>query len=278
MGKQTAIVWCDHTFNPWWGCQKVSPGCANCYAEAFAKRTGHDVWGGSHRFFGDAHWREPLEWEREAAGLGERRRVFCASMADVFEVEPQLVAPRRRLLDLIGATQALDWLLLTKRPENVKGMLREVGLELPPNVWLGASVEDQERADERIPKLLKIPARIRFLSCEPLLGPVDLRSFGSIDWVIIGGESGPKARVCEVGWIRSLVRQCLETGVAPFVKQLGARPFESGFGLLDDEDPDALDVCPIRLRDKKGADPFEWPEDLRIQSFPERLETEAKES
>ena len=181
MGEKTEISWCDATFNPWWGCIKVSEGCEHCYAETFAKRTGHSIWGPAattqRRTFGDKHWQEPLKWHAEAAKAGERRRVFCASMADVFEAHPQLHTERALLWTLIGQTPALDWLLLTKRPENIADMVpswwRTFG-SWPDNVWLGTTVENQGAAEKRIPILLSIPARVRFLSCEPLLGELDL--------------------------------------------------------------------------------------------------------
>jgi protein gp37 len=293
MGKQTAIAWTDHTFNPWWGCEKVSPGCTNCYAEAFAKRTGKATWGATseRRFFGEKHWREPLAWNEAARKAGERRRVFCASMADVFEARDDLVPHRRRLFDLIGATPHLDWQVLTKRPENVVGMMREIGLAIPPNVWLGTSVEDQARADERIPRLLAVGARLAFLSCEPLLGQVDLvlQTSGGlpvnkhgIDWVIGGGESGPRSRPCDVAWLRSLRDQCKDAGVPFFCKQLGGKPV-----LERIERPREVvrtstgriakplrwiegEIRCLKLSDAKGADPSEWPEDLRVQEFPIR--------
>src|SRR5688572_21886599 len=117
MGESTTITWTHHSWNPWWGCVKVSEGCKNCYAESFSKRACHDIWGpgSQRRFFGDKHWAEPIKWDRAAEKAGERRRVFCASMADVFEDRPDLVEPRRRLFELIRATPNLDWLLLTKR-------------------------------------------------------------------------------------------------------------------------------------------------------------------
>ena len=268
MGENSAIEWTHHTFNPWWGCAHVSEGCANCYAERDARRYGSDVWGkiAPRRFFGDAHWAEPLRWNSEADRAGERRRVFCASMADVFEPRPDLDTPRRRLWDLIASTPWLDWLLLTKRPETVLGMVPWVDA-WPPNVWVGTSVETQQWADRRIPRLLKIPARIRFLSVEPLLGSVRLidgafdylgangdriawnvgaghapdcdcyeyegsgrncpievqEALGrGVDWVICGGESGPKARPMHPDWALRIRDECAEAKV-PFVfKQWGA--------------------------------------------------------
>ena len=190
MGANSKIEWTTHTFNPWRGCQKVSAGCANSYAEAFSRRNPAVLgqWGpdGVRVIAKDSYWQQPLKWDRQAAAAGgPRPRVFCASLADVFERRPELVEPRGRLFRLIDATPHLDWLILTKRPENIVGMmpayfpnyLAEAGAmnqeAVRENVWLGTSVEDQAAADERIPELLKMPARVVFLSCEPLLGPVD---------------------------------------------------------------------------------------------------------
>jgi len=181
MSADTTISWCHATFNPWWGCTKVSEGCKHCYADTLATRYGHTIWGprARRRFFGDKHWAEPLKWNKQAMHEGQRKRVFCASMADVCEVLPAdhpdleaMAAARLRLWETIEATPMLDWLLLTKRPENIIPLF---GVDAPvPNIWWGTSVENQAAADTRIPELLKVPAHVRFLSCEPLLGPVDL--------------------------------------------------------------------------------------------------------
>lgn len=222
MGENSKIEWTDHTFNPWVGCQRVSPGCEHCYAEAYARRVGHGstkpaLWGpaADRRVTSDANWRQPIKWDRDAAREGVRRRVFCASLADVFEDRPELTEPRARLYALIDATPHLDWLLLTKRPENAARLwtVASAGdhgsrhMALPtarevwrPNVWLGTTVEDQRRADERIPHLLAVPAAVRFLSCEPLLGPVSLarwmRSATSA-----AGEGLDTSRTCDqCGW------------------------------------------------------------------------------
>jgi len=233
MGETTAIGWCDHTFNPWRGCTHVSPGCEHCYAEAMARRVGgrHGSWGagGARVVASEAYWRTPLRWNAKAAAAGLRRRVFCASMADVFEDRPDLVAPRGRLFDLIAETPALDWLLLTKRPGNVARLY-----DPQPNVWLGVSVEDQRRARERIPVLLAAPAVVRFVSAEPLLEPLDLGPWiGALDWVIVGGESGPQCRPMEPAWPRRLRDQCTAAGVAFFFKQWGGRTHAAGGSLLD---------------------------------------------
>ena len=155
MGANSKIEWTHHTFNPWTGCQKVSAGCTNCYAESWAKRSGVVKWGanGTRRKTSKSNWQQPIKWNREAQEAGERRRVFCASLADVFEDRDDLVLWRHDLFDLIEETPHLDWLLLTKRPEDawlyLTGMY--AGDAPLPNVWLGTSVEDQQRAEERIP-------------------------------------------------------------------------------------------------------------------------------
>lgn len=246
MSERTGIAWTDHTFNPWWGCVKVSPGCQHCYAETLSERYGHDVWGPAkttdRRVFGEAHWGDPRKWNAAAANAGVRRRVFSGSMCDVFEDHPALEGEREKLWALIRQTPFLDWQLLTKRPENIMRMLpADWSATDYSNVWLGTSVEDQERAEERIPELLKVPAWTHFLSCEPLLGPVDLRPFlpdeqiGGVemetwpDWVIVGGESGAQRRPMEMPWLASIVRDCRQAGVAVFVKQDGAfKPDQRG--------------------------------------------------
>jgi protein gp37 len=230
MGKDSRIEWTHHTFNPWWGCVKVSPACDHCYAESWAKRVGSDVWGqeSQRRFFTDAHWKEPLKWNRDATAEGVRRRVFCASMADVFENRPDLVAPRQRLLALINATPMLDWLLLTKRIHLVKKLLPK-GHELPPHVWIGTTVENEEYARKRLKYLLELDSpSVRFVSCEPLLGPLNLaphlqpNAKGTrIDWVIAGGESGHGARPMDPAWPEDLQKQCAAAGVPFHFKQWG---------------------------------------------------------
>lgn len=227
MGKNSGIEWTHHTFNPWWGCEKVSPACKNCYAEAWAKRMGQKIWGAEspRRFFGDKHWTDPLRWNAEAAQEGVRRRVFCASMADVFELRADLQTSRDRLWGVIDATPNLDWLLLTKRPENVATMVPWEG-QWPENVWIGATAENQQYADERIPHLLRLPAQVRFLSCEPLLGPLDLTRWANrkrypINWVIVGGESGHGARETPASNVRQLRQFCVSNGIAFHFKQWG---------------------------------------------------------
>lgn len=241
MGKNSGIEWTHHTFNPWWGCVKVSPACTHCYAESWAKRVGSQVWGikSPRRFFSENHWKQPISWNREAEVRGERRRVFCASMADVFEDRRDLDAWRDRLWDLVAKTPWLDWLLLTKRPEHASGMTPWHG-QWPDNVWVGTTVESQEWADKRVPVLARIPAVVRFLSCEPMLGPISLcrwlpnggevkgSSEQAIHWVIAGGESGRGARPMHPAWVRDLRDQCVMAGVAFHFKQWGNwRPLDA---------------------------------------------------
>lgn len=176
MGESTAIEWCDHTFNPWVGCTKISPGCDHCYAEGWAKRAGSpDLWQGQRRRTSAANWAQPRKWSKMAAAFDTRPRVFCSSLADVFDNQ----VPAEWRLDLwalIRETTHLDWLLLTKRPQNIAAMLPPFWGDGWPNVWLGTTVENQTEADRRIPHLLAVPAVVRFLSCEPLLGPVNLNA------------------------------------------------------------------------------------------------------
>ena len=290
MAENTKIEWTDHTFNPWEGCQKVGLGCDHCYAETrnarFAGGTAIN-WGpgAPRRRTSAATWAKPKAWNANAdafmAEHGRRQRVFCASLADVFDnaVDPQW---RADLFSLIAQTPNLDWLLLTKRIGNVRGMLAELAhgsdpdlslLDMMPlpNVWIGATIVNQDEADRDILKLLAVPAAKRFLSMEPLLGPVDLTRIpicGSghhefdpiitanvlnraeaypplpqVDWVIVGGESGPSARPMHPDWASSLRDQCDAAGVPFMMKQMGG------------------------VRDKRGA-LEDLPEELRIREFP----------
>jgi protein gp37 len=225
MAQNSRIEWTHHTFNPWWGCTKVSAGCDFCYAETWAKRTGHKIWGhrSERRFLSDQYWRQPYVWNRIAESDNQRHRVFCASMADVFEWRKELSPLRSRLWDVIVDTPWLDWLLLTKRPHLVSRLVpwKE---EWPENVWIGTTVENQHWAEKRIRHLVDLGAQTKFLSCEPLLGLVDLSEWldsNSIDWVIAGGESGPHARPSDPAWFRSLRNQCRDHSVPFHFKQWG---------------------------------------------------------
>jgi len=224
MAKNSNIEWTHHTFNPWWGCQKVSPACKHCYAQTWAKRCGgSDLWGSrsKRRFFTDKHWSDPIKWNRVAAESGMRERVFCASMADVFEDRKDLNEPRERLWELIEKTPQLDWLLLTKRIEEVD-RLAPWSTDWPDNVWLGSTVENQKYAKARLPYLLNTNAKVKFLSCEPLLSELSIEEeLKEIDWVIAGGESGPKSRPTNPDWLRSLRDQCTHSNTAFHFKQWG---------------------------------------------------------
>jgi protein gp37 len=272
VGETTAISWCDATFNPVWGCQRVSEGCGSstgggCYAEAFAKRVGHGkrlptIWGPAgtteRRTFGDDHWREPLRWDRHAARDGVRRRVFVGSMCDWAEDHPTVEAELPKLWQLVERCPSLDFLLLTKRPENIRDRLPPSWLRHPrPNVWLGTTCETQARLDARAPILLDVPAVVHFFSCEPLLESLDLRGFRPA-WCLIGGESGPRARFFASTWARSLIEQCRHAGIRPFMKQMG-----SAWAQRDE----FWRVAGVR-RHPHGADPSEWPSDLQVQEFP----------
>jgi protein gp37 len=167
--------WWDHSFNPWLGCDKVSPACKNCYAEAGAKRFGQAEWGpeATRQIVGDSTWKRPIKWNREAEEKRIRARVFCASWADVFEDRPELDAPRARLFALIERTPHLDWLLTTKRPQNIARMIPcSWRGAMPHNVWLGTTTENQKYANERIPHLIACRAVVTFVSVEPQLGPI----------------------------------------------------------------------------------------------------------
>jgi protein gp37 len=239
MGKNSAIEWTNNTFNPWLGCTKVSPGCDHCYAEAQTKHFRQCGWGdkADRRQTSAANWKKPLAWNKKAARSGTRTRVFCASMADVFEDNPQVDGLRQRLWDLIARTPALDWQLLTKRPHNVSRMVPWTDV-WPKNVWLGATAEDQKWLDKRLPHLLALRARVLFLSCEPLLGPIDLTRWvegarrgthRQIDWVIAGGESGAGARPMHPEWLTGVRDQCIGAGIKFHFKQWGNwRPVPAG--------------------------------------------------
>ena len=274
MGENSKIEWCDHTFNAMIGCTKVSDGCKFCYAEEMMdKRYGRAQWGasGTRVRTSAENWKKPYAWNRKAEKLGIRYRVFCESLGDVFEDHPAWIEPRRDLLRVTAETPYLDWLFLTKRIENVLGMIEESakylfkhgditvaskwlkwlkhGSDYMPNVQVGTSVENQKAANQRIPELLKIPAAVRFLSMEPLLGPVNpyitytinglevvidyLRGTMSIEGqahvpcnkvnhIIVGGESGDHARPMHPDWVRLIRDGCMDAG-APFLfKQWGA--------------------------------------------------------
>lgn len=245
MGAKTRVEWTalrrpdgivvpGHTFNIVWGCEKVSPACTHCYAEAWAKRTGYDVWGPAkttaRKAMSQDYWKQPLKWNRAAEQAGERHKVFCSSMADVFEEHPTVNEQRERLWPLIQATPALDWLLLTKRPEHIERMVPLAWLTADGhqhNVWFGFTAENQDYFNRRWAAAQPLAERgyIVFVSAEPLLGPITLpESYLALKdrgWLLVGGESGPRARPMLPQWARSLRDQARSADVAFFFKQWG---------------------------------------------------------
>jgi protein gp37 len=297
MAETTAISWTDSTLNPWIGCQRVSPGCELCYAEVQDARgrwdEGRKHWGPTATRYRTSRstWNNALRWNAAAAKLGKRHLVFCASLADVFEDRAELSPWRSDLFALIRATPALTWQILTKRPENIArlwpasipstftigdgpSIVRDgcppPGAKAWPNVWLGTTCEDQQRADERLPYLLGVPAALHWVSAEPLLGPLDLRPWlwpdahsNAVRWVIVGGESDvgalKPARPFDLQWADQILRQCVDDGVAFFMKQLGSNALVSA--------PESA-IGPWSTDSRKGDEIEDWPDNLRVQQFP----------
>jgi protein gp37 len=227
MAVTTEISWTDSTWNPWIGCTKVSSACDNCYAESLSNRHKWTTWGPR----GDRHltktWGEPLKWQRKAAEFqiahGHRQRVFCASLADVFDNHKSILPEWRiELFDLVRRTPDLDWQFLTKRPQNIAKMIPPSWDDhFPSNVWIGTTTENQEEFDRRWPHIARLPAAVRFISYEPALGPLELPKERGPSWVICGGESGPGARPMSIQWAREARDQCAAAGIAYFFKQWG---------------------------------------------------------
>jgi protein gp37 len=345
MGENSNIEWTDHSWSPWRGCTKVSPGCMHCYAETLSYRNPALLgeWGKGKPRVLNKSWNEPAQWNKKphvcckcGAQLTQKQGHiipksegrYCGVVDGDGDLDVTFRRPRvfpslcdwldeevpiewlARFLELIHDTPNIDWLLLTKRPENWDQRLLEAaqyldkidgrtvairrlaywrrGIEVPQNVWVGTSVEDQKRADERIPAMLSIPARLRFLSVEPMIGPIEFsdvsgrtdwiqgigrKALSGIDWVIVGGESGTGARPCNVEWIRSIMKQCAAAKVPVFVKQLGKfvdihdceEP--NGFSRTCESDEDGRWYA--ELVHPKGGDPSEWPNDLRVRQYPE---------
>lgn len=246
----TKIEWTDESWNPVTGCTKVSAGCANCYAEAIAKRfwriqypampaTEAVSWPGRPRRFSDVQCHPerldiPLRWRKP-------RMIFVCSMGDLFHEK----VPVNFLKKVFGTIEHCPhhiFQILTKRPERMAKLYKPYAGG-PRHLWLGTSVENQDNA-WRITELLKIPAAVRFVSCEPLLGPVSLLGYRTkLNWVIVGCESGPHRRECKLEWVRGIVEQCTQAGVRVFVKQLS-------------------------INGKVSHDPNEWPADLRRREMP----------
>jgi len=234
MSETTIIAWTDHTFNPWMGCQKVSDGCKNCYAETLTRnRMGLHLWGppaSTERQVTKSPWDSVRRWNKEAYKLKTRKRVFCASLCDVFEDHPTANATRPRLWDLIRECTALDWQVLTKRPERIESELPKDWDGGWDHVWLGTSVEDM-RVARRVDYLRNIPAAVRFISYEPAIGPLDDLDITGIDWIIYGGESGPGHRPEDKNWARVMHRKCSDNGTAFFHKQSAGYRTELGIEL-----------------------------------------------
>ena len=262
MGEKTGIEWTDHSWSPWWGCTEVSPGCDNCYARTLSSRWGFDIWGAgkARRSMSESHWSQPIKWDAKARRDGVRAKVF-PSMCDPFDNEVP-VEWRDDFWALINHTPNLTWLLLTKRVSNAAKMVLPGWLtNWPRNAWLGISVVNQDEADRDIPKLLAVPARVRFISYEPALGPITLAHswMNRLSWIICGGESGPKARPFDLAWARSIIHQC-RAFIPCFVKQLGADPRCDGVQFPAERRMGGWDL--------KGGDMELWPADLRVREFP----------
>lgn len=277
MAGKSKIEWTEVSWNPVTGCDKISPGCKHCYAELMAKRLkamGQRNYANGFSLTLQPHMLElPLKWKAPT-------RIFVNSMSDLFHKD----VPDGYIQQVFAVMRRAHWhkfQVLTKRSDRLLELARKLPWE--PNIWMGVSVENQKYADERIPHLLQTPAAVRFLSCEPLLGPVDLGLLGTcpkewgigyrmigdlLHWVIVGGESGPGARDCNIDWIRSIVQQCKAAHVPCFVKQLGAKPY---WFLAKRLNKDAA-IPPrayLNLRGGKGGNPYAWPEDLRVREYPE---------
>lgn len=294
MSTLTSIEWTDVTWNPVRGCSLVSAGCANCYAMKQAHRFSgpgkpyegltelgpHGPrWTGKIQLVPEA-LDAPLHWKKP-------RRIFVNSMSDLFheDVPDEFI---EKVLTTIVHSPRHCYQVLTKRPERMCDVMQrwtDMNGRPLPNVWLGVSIEDQATADERIPILLQTPAAVRWVSAEPLLGAVSLAridcgtgatkldalagarpAWHPLDWVVVGGESGPGARPCDLAWIRSIVEQCQAAGVPCFVKQLGGRPIYRNRPPFDGAN--VLHSNGEKLKDKKGGDLAEWPSDLRVREWP----------
>jgi protein gp37 len=258
MGK-TSIEWTDFSFNAWLGCTRVSPECDNCYADRGSRRLaaqhGLKLWdeGSSRYFTGASYWDQLPAWNRKAERAGVRARVFCASYSDVGEDRPELVAPRERLCLGAEALPWLDFLFLTKRPENLVRLVPASWRHgWPPNVWAGTTVGVSASLG-RLEALRAIPAAVRFVSAEPLIEPI-YPNLAGVHWLIVGGESGPKARPFHLHWARQLRDRCRDERVAFFFKQAGANAYDG---------PNRL-----RLLDGHGGDLDELPPDLHAREFP----------
>lgn len=224
MADVTGISWTDHTHNIAWGCTKVSPGCTFCYADGLSGRFGFDIWGPKkpRRKLSIQNWNKPKRWNKDAIKEGRKHLVFSSSMCDNFEDHPEIAEELEKLWPLIRETPNLEWQLLTKRADRIAECLPDDwGTEGYPNVWLGVSIENNDYV-ERADYLRDVPAKIKFISYEPALGPVDKLNLDGIDWLIYGGESGPNFRPADLNWAREIRDKCKENEVAFFFKQISA--------------------------------------------------------
>ncbi|HXR61341.1 MAG TPA: phage Gp37/Gp68 family protein [Solirubrobacterales bacterium] len=237
MADNSAIEWTEATWNPVTGCDKVSPGCAHCYAEAFAERwrgvADHPYEQGFDLRLWPQRLDQPQRWKRP-------RMIFVNSMSDLFHER----IPLDFIRQVFDSMQDADWhtfQILTKRPER----LVEVAdaLPWPQNIWMGVSIENRKFV-QRADALREVPAAVRFISAEPLLGPLEGLELDQIDWLIAGGESGPRARPMKVEWVRELRDRCIEEEVAFFFKQWGGRTSKAGGRELDGFTHDAMPECP----------------------------------
>lgn len=270
MGEETKIQWCDHTLNVWIGCTKVAAECENCYASVntftrFQRSKGRELWGprGARHIVADATVNKVYAWNKAAIAAGDRRRVFCSSLSDVLEDRRDLDAPRARLWRMVEECQGLDFLLLTKRPANFATLTPESWRTgaWPANAWAGTSAGCRKTAADAVPKLLAaaVPAPVRFVSYEPALEAVDFAPWLSgqtrLDWIIIGGESGPRSRPFDLAWGRTVLAQCRAAGSSPFFKQTGEQPRGPENEL-------------VQIHDRKGGVLDELPPDLRVREWP----------
>lgn len=264
MAEKTKIAWCHHTFNPWIGCSRVAEGCKFCYAENLMDTRYHRVkWGPDGTRSRTKTWNQPPKWNRDATARGEKDKVFCASLADVFEDRDELTPWREEMFQLIDKCQNLHWLLLTKRPQNIINMWPKDG-KYRENIWLGTSVALQKNVNEYVAPLIETKhlCKYLFLSVEPQIGPVDLAEYlfpkPQVNWCIFGGESKQgteEPRPYDMDWARFNIKQCREAGVACFVKQFGSNVYDKG-------------VRKYFINDH-AENTLEWPADLRVRECPE---------
>lgn len=235
MAEQTGISWTDHTFNPWWGCTKIAAGCDNCYAAALDKRTGGNYWNGDKpRRTSNQNWAKVRAWDRKAKKLGVSTKVFCGSMCDWCDKN----APEGALDDLwqlIRETPNLEWQLLTKRATLIKKRLPADWGDGYPNVWIGVTVENKIEGFKRLDALRGIPAKLKFISAEPLLEELDNINLDGIDWIIIGGESGPNSRPMNPLWASKLIDQADDQGIPLWFKQIGGSTRDKGGDIINGE-------------------------------------------